>query len=108
MKQAQVLTERDIKLVLTHIARSALPARDRCMFRLMLYSGMRVGETAGLNKVNVINKYGRLRKQIRLKPHQNKGSKVCTVLLNTQARMELQSRISRCPGFPALPSPPSR
>jgi integrase len=49
MKQAQVLSERDIKLMLGRPARSAYPARNRCMFLLMLYSGMRVGEIAALN-----------------------------------------------------------
>jgi len=89
MKQAQVLTERDIKQVLSHIARSAYPARNRCMFQLMLYSGMRVGEIAALDKGDVISADGRMREQIQLKPHQTKGRKARTVLLNTQARMDL-------------------
>lgn len=89
MKQAQVLTERDIKLTLAHIARSAYPARNRCMFLLMLYSGMRVGEIAALSKGDVISDDGRVREQVQLKPHQTKGRKARTVLLNTQARMEL-------------------
>ena len=89
MKQAQVLTERDIKEILAYVIRSAYPARNRCMFQLMLYSGMRVGEIAALNKGDVINEDGRVREQIQLKPHQTKGSKARTVLLNTQARWEL-------------------
>ncbi len=89
MKQAQVLTERDIKEILAHVIRSAYPARNRGMFQLMLYSGMRVGEIAALNKGDVINADGRIREQIQLKPYQTKGSKARTVLLNTQARWEL-------------------
>lgn len=89
MKQAQVLTERDTKIILSSITRSAYPARNRCMFLLMLYSGMRVGEIAALNKGDVIDVEGRVREQIQLKPHQTKGSKARTVLLNTPARMEL-------------------
>ncbi len=83
-----MLTERDIKQIITHIARSAYPARNRCMFLLMLYSGMRVGEIAALNRGDVISSDGRMREQIQLKPHQAKDNKARTVLLNTRARME--------------------
>jgi integrase len=69
MKQAQVLSERDIKLMLGHPARSAYPARNRCMFLLMLYSGMRVGEIAALNKGDLVSTDGRMREQIQLKAH---------------------------------------
>lgn len=84
-----MLSERDIKLMLGHTARSAFPARNRCMFLLMLYSGMRVGEMAALNKGNLVSSDGRMREQIQLKPHQTKGSKARTVLLNAQAHTEL-------------------
>lgn len=90
MKQAQVLAERDIKLVLSHIARSAYPARNRCMFLLMLYSGMRVGEIAALDVGDVRDGQGKVRQQILLKPHQTKGRHARTVLLNTQAQDELE------------------
>ena len=41
MKQAQVLTEKDTKRVLTHIARKTYAARNRCMLELSWLSGMR-------------------------------------------------------------------
>jgi integrase len=69
MKQAQVLSERDIKLMLGRPARSAYLARNRCMFLLMLYSGMRVGEIAALNKGELVSTDGRMREQIQLKTH---------------------------------------
>ena len=90
MKQAQVLTERDVKQMLAQIARSAFPARNRCMFLLMLYSGMRVGEIAALDVGDVIDGKGKVREQILLKAHQTKGRHARTVLLNTQAQMELE------------------
>jgi len=89
MKQAQVLTERDTKLVLAHIGTSAYPARNRCMFLLMLYSGMRVGEIAALDVGDVIDSNGKVREQILLKAHQTKGRHARTVLLNSQAQQEL-------------------
>ncbi len=90
MKQAQVLTERDVKQMLAQIARSAFPARNRCMFLLMLYSGMRVGEIAALDVGDVIDGNGAIRHQILLKAHQTKGRHARTVLLNTQAQAELE------------------
>ena len=89
MKQAQVLTERDTKLVLAHISRSAYPARNRCMFLLMLYSGMRVGEIAALGVGHVMDSNGKVREQILLKAHQTKGRHARTVQLNSQAQQEL-------------------
>ena len=89
MKQARVLTERDIKAVLASISRSAFPARNRCMFLLALYSGMRVGEIAALDIGDVLDANGKVRDQILLKAHQTKGSKARSVLLNANARQEL-------------------
>lgn len=89
MKQAQVLSERDVKLMLSQIARSSYSSRNRCMFLLALYSGMRVGELAALNVSDVMDAKGRLRDQIALKPHQTKGRHARTVLLNSHAQAEL-------------------
>lgn len=89
MKQAQVLTERDVKQMLSQIAHSAYPARNRCMFLLALYSGMRVGELAALNVSDVLDAKRKVREQIMLKPHQTKGRHARTVLLNSQAQAEL-------------------
>jgi integrase/recombinase XerD len=85
MKQAQVLSERDIKTVLSHISKSAFPARNRCMFLLALYSGMRVGEIAALDVGDVIDTNGKIRDQILLRAHQTKGNKARSVLLNANA-----------------------
>ena len=90
MKQAQVLSERDVKLVLSQIARSSYSSRNRCMFLLALYSGMRVGELAALNVGDVVDTKGKLRDQIMLKPHQTKGRHARTVLLNSLAQAEIE------------------
>lgn len=49
MKQAQVLTDKDTKRVLAHIARKPIATRNRCMLQLSWLSGMRVGEIAALS-----------------------------------------------------------
>lgn len=90
MKQAQVLSERDVKTVLAAISRSSYSSRNRCMFLLALYSGMRVGELAALNVGDVVDSKGTVRDQIMLKPHQTKGRHARTVLLNTLAQAEIE------------------
>jgi len=103
MKQAQVLSERDVKQMLSQIARSAYPARNRCMFLLALYSGMRVGELAALNVGDVVDAKGKVREQIMLKPHQTKGRHARTVLLNFQAQAELDRYLRGRPAEPVEP-----
>lgn len=66
MKQAQVLSEKDMSRVLALIARSAFPNRNRCMMQLSWLSGMRVGEIAALNVGDVLDAEGRVREQIQL------------------------------------------
>ena len=90
MKQAQVLSERDVKLMLSQIARSSYSSRNRCMFLLALYSGMRVGELAALNVGDVVDSKNKQRDQIMLKPHQTKGRHARTVLLNSLAQAEIE------------------
>ena len=87
MKQAQVLSERDVKLMLAQIKRSSYSSRNRCMFLLALYSGMRVGELAALHVGDVVDGKGKVRDQIMLRPHQTKGRHARTVLLNTLAQV---------------------
>ena len=90
MKQAQVLSERDVKLMLAQIKRSSYSSRNRCMFLLALYSGMRVGELAALHVGDVVDGKGKVRDQIMLRPHQTKGRHARTVLLNTLAQAEIE------------------
>jgi len=48
MKRAHVLTEREIKRVFAHSAERPFAGRNRAMFQLSIYAGMRVGEIAAL------------------------------------------------------------
>lgn len=89
MKQAQVLTEKDTKRVLAHIARKPFAARNRCMLQLSWLSGMRVGEIAALRVGDVVDADVRIRGQIQLRAEQTKGDAARTVLLNAQAQTEL-------------------
>lgn len=90
MKQAQVLSDRDVKRVLAAIAKSSYSIRDRTMFMLSYLAGMRVGEIAALLVSDVLEADGRVKEQVRLSSMQTKGGDARTVLLNAQAQEELR------------------
>ena len=89
MKRSHVLTEKEIKRVFAAIVRSAFPARNRAMFTLSIYSGMRVGEIAALRVEDVVAADGSVRAQIQLNAAQTKGNVARTVLLSSQVQSEL-------------------
>ena len=89
MKRAHVLTEREIKRVFAHIAQRRFAERNRAMFQLSIYAGMRVGEIAALLWADVFTPTGTVRAQIQLSAAQTKGHKARTVLLNAQVQREL-------------------
>lgn len=97
MKQAQVLTEKDMKRVMAHVARSAFPERNRCALQLSWLAGMRVGELAALSVGDVVDAEGNVRSEIQLKASQTKGNRGRTVLLNAQAQAELASYVRSMP-----------
>jgi integrase/recombinase XerD len=97
MKQAPVLTDRDVKRMLQHFTRSAFPARNRCVFMLGHLAGMRIGEIAALKIGDVLTPEGAVRNEIRLTAAQTKGSEARTVLLNTQLQGELETYLRTLP-----------
>lgn len=90
MKQAQVLSERDVRRVLAAITKRPYAARDRAMFMLSLLAGMRVGEIAALRISDAYEADDTVKPQIRLDSSQTKGGEARTVLLNTQVQEELR------------------
>lgn len=97
MKQAPVLTERDVKRVLQHCTHTAFPARNRCVFMLGYLSGMRIGEIAALKVSDVLTAESEVRSAIQLTAAQTKGREARTVLLNAQLRAELSVYLSKLP-----------
>lgn len=97
MKQAPVLTERDMKRVLQYVTRTAYPARNRCLLMLSWLAGMRVGEIAALSVEDVVTPDGEIRPDIQLRPDQTRGSSARTVLVGSRLRSELDASIrARC------------
>lgn len=76
MRQAQVLSDSDVKRVLAAIAKRTYAHRDRAMFMLSLLAGMRVGEIAALKVSDAYEANGSAKAQIRLSKHQTKGGKL--------------------------------
>ena len=89
MKRAHILTEREIKRVFAHMSERAFAERNRAMFQLSIYAGMRVGEIAALLWSDVFTPDHRVREQIQLTAAQTKGHTARTVLLNAQVQREL-------------------
>lgn len=89
MKRAHILTEREIKRVFAHMSERAFAERNRAMFQLSIYAGMRVGEIAALLWGDVFTPDHRVREQIQLSAAQTKGHTARTVLLNAQVQREL-------------------
>jgi integrase/recombinase XerD len=97
MKQAPVLTDRDVKRMLQHFTRTAFPARNRCVFMLGILAGMRIGEIAALKIGDVLTPEGAVRNEIQLTAAQTKGSEARTVLLNMQLQGELEIYLRTLP-----------
>ncbi len=89
MPQASVLSDADIRRVFRVIETTRHAARNRVVFMLSIYAGMRVGEIAALKVCDVINQYGQVRSEIKLGAHQTKGSKGRTVILSRRIRAEI-------------------
>lgn len=99
MKQAQVLTQQNVRLVLQTIEKRSYAERNRAVFMIGLLTGMRVGELAALDIGDVIDGNGKVRDEVLLKAHQTKGRSARTVLINSQCKIEIERylRMSKRP-----------
>lgn len=93
-KHAKILTEQDIERVLTYIESRTHAARNRAMLMMTYYSGMRVGEVAGLRYIDVVNPDRNVRSEIVLLPEQTNGADRRTVFISEKLRQELTHYIN--------------
>ena len=91
MAQAKVLTEKEVRKVLLYIATKKHAIRNRAMFVVLNYTGMRVGELAALRLCDVLTKDGEIREEIYLSSSQTKGKKGRTVVLSDKAKDEIKA-----------------
>ena len=96
-KQAKTLTSVDVKRILDFIALKKHAARNRAMFLVTLYAGLRVGEVASLRYMDVLDVDNDVRDEIRLDASVTKGNEARTVFVNAKLRKELQYYISVTP-----------
>jgi integrase/recombinase XerD len=94
MKQAKVLSEAELKRVLSVIANQRHAARNRVALMLSFYAGMRVGEIAHLKVGDVIDGDGRVKDQIVLLAHYTKTAESRTVFVSGKLRRELERFLS--------------
>jgi integrase/recombinase XerD len=96
-KQAKTLTSVEVKQVLNFIALKKHAARNRAMFLVTLYAGLRVGEVASLRFMDVLGANDEVRDEIRLDASVTKNNEARTVFVNGKLRKELQYYISVTP-----------
>jgi integrase/recombinase XerD len=96
-KQAKSLTSVDVKRILEFIALKKHSARNRAMFLVALYAGLRVGEVASLRYMDVLGVDDEIRDEIRLDASITKGNVARTVFVNTKLRKELANYIKAVP-----------
>ena len=96
-KQAKTLTSVDVKRILDFIALKKHAARNRAMFLVTLYAGLRVGEVATLRYMDVLGVDDEVRDEIRLDSSVTKNNEARTVFVNAKLRKELHYYISVTP-----------
>lgn len=90
MAQAKTLTPAEFDQALAYIQTRKFALRDRTLFLISHWSGMRVGEIASLKVGDILNADGTVKAEIRLSPDQTKGRHARTVYLP----MKLQTAIA--------------
>ena len=89
MKQAKTLNEKEIKSVFAQIATRRHSVRDRAIFAISFYAGLRAHEIASLNIDNIVSADGSIRDEIILASDQTKGSQSRKVFISDRLRKEL-------------------
>ena len=89
MGAAKALNEREMKFMLNFIATKRHAHRDRAMFLLGHWAGMRISEIAYSKIGDVIAADGTIRDEIRLTAEQTKGKHSRTVTLSEKMQKEL-------------------
>lgn len=101
MKQAKVLTDREMKRLLAVVADDRHNERNRLAIMLSHFAGLRVGEIASLKISDVVNGEGQVRDQLRLSPSQTKGGIARTVFMNRRLQREISQYLYSLPALSA-------
>lgn len=103
MAQAKSLTQNEIDQILRYIDGKKFGYRDRVMFLITVWSGMRIKEVASLRICDVISTDHKVLAEVRLSAEQTKGQHSRTVFLPQKLRAQIAEYIQgRCLKFPEL------
>jgi integrase/recombinase XerD len=103
-KQAKVLTDADVKRVLTVIAQDRHSARNRAVLMLSVLAGFRAVELAALTIGSVLAGDGEVGDRITLAKTQTKGHEARSVPVSRRLRKELEGYLGTlCKRDPARP-----
>lgn len=94
MKQAQTLTDRDIKRVLTYCATRRHSLRDRTIVQFSILAGLRAKELAALCVADVYDEDGSVRSQFTIQAEQTKGDHARTVYVSRKLKRFLDTYYS--------------
>ena len=104
MAQAKTLTQAEFDQVLSFISTRKYALRNRTLFLISHWSGMRVGEIANLKIQDVLNADGTVKAEIRLSPEQTKGRHARTVYWPKKLQAAVAEFIQcRCVNSPTEP-----
>jgi integrase/recombinase XerD len=104
MAQAKSLTPNEIDQILRYIATKKMGYRDRVMFLITVWSGMRIKEVASLRIRDVMNEDGSIKGEIRLTPDMTKGPHARVVFVPEKLKTELRQYLAqRSTTFTELP-----
>ena len=102
MSQARVLTERELRKVLSYCSNQPHATRNRAMLLCTHMAGMRVGEVAALRICDVLGADGLVMDEIALAASQTKGNHSRTVLVPKKLQDELTEYLQDSFGLKAL------
>ena len=89
MSQARILTDKEYRKVLLHIAKKKHHSRNKCMLYMSHLAGLRAIEIASLTIADAVNTDGTIKDEIYLRPRQTKGDRGHTVLVPQKLQDEL-------------------
>lgn len=95
MKQARILTTAEFKRVLAVIDAHKYSERNRAIFHLSFYGGMRACEVASLKISDVVDENGQVKSQIVLQANMTKGSQRNRVFVSSALQKALQRFVDR-------------
>ena len=95
MKQAKVLTEKELKVVVNFInAHDRHALRNKTMLMMTYLTGMRIKEIVNIKTTDVVNQNGNVVDVILLKASQTKGTNTRRVFINAKAKSLIKAYLN--------------